>query len=99
MDIYKECINKHYIKNILIECLLEEVKEGDKNKVERRRTQSNGRMWSRRWRLGRQTWVETGSRNTPYAIERLHTIIIKKICSAVRTMSQDGFYLVSKILV
>jgi hypothetical protein len=42
--------------------------------MERRRAQSDGRMWSTRWRLGRQSSLETGCRKTlPYVIERLHT--------------------------
>jgi hypothetical protein len=48
--------------------------EGDQNKMERRRTQSDGRMWFARWRLGGQTPLEIWCQNTlPYAIERLHT--------------------------
>jgi hypothetical protein len=31
-----------------------------KNKMERRHTQSNGRMWSMKWRLDGQTALEIG---------------------------------------
>jgi hypothetical protein len=52
-------------------------KRETRNKMERRRTQSDGTMWSPRWRLGGQTSFEIGGRKTlPYVIERLlHTTV------------------------
>jgi hypothetical protein len=49
---------------------MEEGKEGDQNKMERRHTQSDGRMWFARWRLRGQTLLEIGCRKTlPYIME------------------------------
>jgi hypothetical protein len=54
---------------------MEEGKQEDQNKTERKRTDSDGRMWSTRRRLGGQTSLEIGCRKAlPYVTEeRLHT--------------------------
>jgi hypothetical protein len=42
--------------------------------MEKRHTQSDGRIWSTRWRLGGQTSLEVGCRKTlPCVVERLRT--------------------------
>jgi hypothetical protein len=54
---------------------MEEGKQEDQNKMERKRTESDRRMWPTRRRLGGQTSLEIGCRKTlPHVTEeRLHT--------------------------
>jgi hypothetical protein len=74
MGISKEWTRKVASKDFKFDTYWKKEKTETKNKMERRRTHSYGRMWSPRWKLGGQTSLEIACRNTlSYVTERQHT--------------------------
>jgi hypothetical protein len=69
ISISKEWIKKIMSKDFKLDTYWKKEKE-TRNKTERRCNQNYGRMWSMRWRLGRQTSLEIWCRKTlPHIIE------------------------------